>query len=295
MTCRICGSSNIKMIYDDKIRNGGLGYYTKDNVSVYQCEACKVIWHENTLSDIGEYYESTEYRDSLEGGSEETRFYQLHDKETFQKIQYTGTSVFRNKIVADIGCGCGAFLDFISGVAELVIAVEPSETYRKIMDGKRYHTYAYTEEVLSDFRDKVDIVTSFDVIEHVEDPETFLRNICKLLKTGGKAIIGTPTDAPIMRQLLGRIYEKKLLFSTQHLWIFSGNSLEILADKCGCSGKEVKYFQRYGIDNLMGWLRDKEPNSEIKMAEDMDELNTMWKSWAAEKELGDYIVLYLEK
>lgn len=295
MTCKICGSTKIKMIYNDKIRNGGLGHYTKKDVPVYQCELCSVIWHENTLSDIGEYYESTEYRDSLEGGSKEERFYQLHDRETCQKIQYTGTSVFRNKVVADVGCGCGAFLDFISGVAKVVIAVEPSEKYRKIMDRKGYHTYAYTEQALDDFRETADVVTSFDVIEHVEDPEAFLRNIFELLKPGGKAIIGTPTDAPVMRQLLGGIYEKKLLFSTQHLWIFSENSLELLADKCGYHGKNVKCFQRYGIDNMMGWIRDKEPNSEIEMGVLTEELNALWKSYAAEKGLGDYIVLYLEK
>lgn len=295
MICKICGHGKVNMIYNSQIRNGGLGQYTKNDVPVYQCETCGVIWHENTLSDIEGYYESTEYRDSLEGGSEETRFYQLHDKETCQKIQYTGTSVFRNKIVADIGCGCGAFLDFISGVAELVIAVEPSETYRKIMDRKKYHTYAYTEQALDDFRGKADVVTSFDVIEHVEDPEAFLGNIFELLKSGGKAVIGTPTDAPIMRQLLGEIYEKKLLFSTQHLWIFSEKSLELLADKCGYHSKKVKCFQRYGMDNMMGWIRDKEPNSEIEMGVLTEEMNAMWKSYIAEKGLGDYIVLYLEK
>ena len=67
---------------------------------------------------------------------------------------------------------------------------------------------------------KIDVITSFDVIEHVEEPTKFITDIFELLAEGGQAIIGTPTEAPVMRELLGEIFEKKLLFSTQHIWIF---------------------------------------------------------------------------
>lgn len=65
-----------------------------------------------------------------------------------------------------------------------------------------------------------DVITSFDVIEHVEDPREFLQDVYDLLSPKRQAIIGTPTDAPVMRELLGEIYEKNQLFSTQHPWIF---------------------------------------------------------------------------
>ena len=37
----------------------------------------------------------------------------------------------RNKIVADIGCGAGSFSDHISGLAEKIIAIEPTVMYQK--------------------------------------------------------------------------------------------------------------------------------------------------------------------
>lgn len=295
MRCKICGNKDIKIIYNGKIRNGGLGQYTKEDIPVYQCEACKVIWHDNVLYGIKEYYESTEYRESLEGGSEEEQFYELHDKDTLAKFQYTSTSIFRNKIVADIGCGGGAFLDFISGVAASIVAVEPSKTYREIMDRKGYHTYPYTEHALSDYRGQIDVATSFDVIEHVKEPEKFLKDIFELLSAGGRAVIGTPTDAPVMRQLLGETYEKKLLFSTQHLWVFSGTSMNMMAKRCGYSDIKVKYFQRYGIDNALGWIRDREPNSEITVNGFTQIFNDIWRNLLVEKGLADYLILYLQK
>lgn len=295
MKCKICGSENTDIIYNDLIRDGGLGQYTKKPIKIFQCKNCDVIWHDNEIADVKEYYETEEYRNELEGSSEEEKFYELRDKETLDKLNYTGTTIFRNKVVADIGCGCGAFLDYISGVAREVVAVEPSLKYRNIMSRKGFSTYSYADEAKKLYANKIDVITSFDVIEHVQSPESFIKDVYDLLTAGGKAIIGTPTDAPVMRSLLGKDYEKKLLFSTQHLWILSEKNLRIISEKCGFKNIDIKYYQRYGIDNMLGWLKDKEPKSEIKQKFITETLNNVWKAQLVDNGLADYIVLYLEK
>ena len=295
MKCKICGSENTDIIYNDLIRDGGLGQYTKKPIKIFQCKNCDVIWHDNEIADVKEYYETEEYRNELEGSSEEEKFYELHDKETLDKLNYTGTTIFRNKVVADIGCGCGAFLDYISGVAREVVAVEPSLKYRNIMSRKGFSTYSYADEAKKLYANKIDVITSFDVIEHVQSPESFIKDVYDLLTAGGKAIIGTPTDAPVMRSLLGKDYEKKLLFSTQHLWILSEKNLRIISEKCGFKNIDIKYYQRYGIDNMLGWLKDKAPKSEIKQKFITETLNNVWKAQLVDNGLADYIVLYLEK
>lgn len=295
MKCKICGSENIDIIYNDLIRDGGLGQYTKKPIKIFQCKNCDVIWHDNEIADVKEYYETEEYRNELEGSSEEEKFYELHDNETLDKLNYTGTTIFRNKVVADIGCGCGAFLDYISGVAREVVAVEPSLKYRNIMSRKGFSTYSYADEAKKLYANKIDVITSFDVIEHVQSPESFIKDVYDLLTVGGKAIIGTPTDAPIMRSLLGKDYEKKLLFSTQHLWILSEKNLRMISEKCGFKNIDIKYYQRYGIDNMLGWLKEKEPKSEIKQKFITETLNNVWKAQLVDNRLADYIVLYLEK
>lgn len=295
MKCKICGSENTDIIYNDLIRDGGLGQYTKKPIKIFQCKNCDVIWHDNEIADVKEYYETEEYRNELEGSSEEEKFYELHDKETLDKLNYTGTTIFRNKVVADIGCGCGAFLDYISGVAREVVAVEPSLKYRNIMSRKGFSTYSYADEAKKLYANKIDVITSFDVIEHVQSPESFIKDVYDLLTAGGKAIIGTPTDAPVMRSLLGKDYEKKLLFSTQHLWILSEKNLRIISEKCGFKNIDIKYYQRYGIDNMLGWLKDKEPKSEIKQKFITETLNNVRKAQLVDNGLADYIVLYLEK
>lgn len=295
MDCKLCKSSRVEVIYDGLIRDGGLGKYTDSNVKMYQCADCGVIWHNagGGIYDLNQYYESTEYRMSLEGTSDEADFYNKHDFESLDKFQYTGTDVYRNRTVADIGCGCGAFLDFIKGVAKECVAVEPSQAYRGVMERKGYDTYAYMQDAMTRWRGKIDLITSFDVIEHVEKPDEFVKDIYELLGQGGKAVIGTPTDAPVMRRLLGNIYEQKLLFSTQHLWILSEKSLRDMSEKAGFQSVKVKYFQRYGVNNLLGWLREKEPRSEIREDDFITPaLDAVWRSECGRNGMADYIVIY---
>lgn len=163
------------------------------------------------------------------------------------------------------------------------------------MDRKGFYTYPYAAEALKKWKNKVDVVTSFDVIEHVEKPQDFLKECKDLLKEGGTAIIGTPTDAPIMRALLGTIYEKKILFSTQHLWIFSEESLRTMAEETGFSYIEIKYYQRYGIANMLGWIKEKKPGTEIPDSAVSGVLDAVWKKDCEMHGNSDYIVLYAHK
>lgn len=295
MKCKLCNSSHIRIIYQDKIRDGGIGQYTMQDVLMYQCEDCEVIWHENDDMNIEKYYESTQYRNSLEGNSDIEEFYRLHDKETMAKFTYTGTERFRNRVVADIGCGGGAFLDFLSGVAKEIVAVEPSSYYRNIMKQKGYHTYPYAIEAVGEWKEKVNTVVSFDVIEHVENPRQFLKDIWELLCEGGEAVVGTPTDAPIMRHMLGNIYEQRLLFSTQHLWIFSKKNLEMMAKETRFKQIEIQYFQRYGLANFIGWMKEQRACGEPGYSFVSETMDAVWKSEIEKQGLSDYIVLYLKK
>lgn len=293
-SCKLCGSTEIKMEYEGLIRDGGLGKYTKSPVTMYRCCNCDVIWHEPVF-EIGSYYESKEYRNALEGTTDEYDFYRLHDKDNLDKFQYTGTDIFRGKVVADVGCGCGAFLDFVKGAASKVIAVEPSEYYRKIMKKKGFEVYPYAKEAIQENAGKVDVITSFDVIEHVNDPIAFVKEYFELLSSDGIGIIGTPTDAPIMRELLGETYERTQLFSTQHLWVLGEKNLKMIAEKVGFKKIIIKYYQRYGIDNFIGWIKEKKPNSSIVSNNISETINSAWKTELESNGKADYIVLYVTK
>lgn len=292
--CKICDCEKVHVEYKGIIRDGGLGKYTRKPVTLYRCEKCDVIWHESDI-DEKDYYESTQYRMDLENTTSEEDFYRLHDFENTNKITYTGSTIFRGKTIADIGCGGGAFLDFVSGTAKEAIAIEPSRYYREVLQRKGYTTYAYAMDAVLKYSEKIDVITSFDVIEHVENPQKFIEDYYSLLSKGGIGIIGTPTDAPVMREIIGEVYERTQLFSTQHLWVLGKSNLQYMAEKVGFKNIEFKYFQRYGMSNFLGWVRDKKSNSEIRSKSITQIMDSTWKLELERNELADYIVMYLRK
>lgn len=290
MECRICGNKDSQVVYKGRIRDGAFGNYTNHDVEMHQCQKCGAIYHE--CSRDKEFYESSEYREKM--GQKTDDYAVLHDKEVLDKLNYTGTDIFRDKTVADVGCGGGSFLDFVSGAASQVVGIEPTQAFREKLSGKGYHMYTYVGDALKDYEGKVDVVTSFDVIEHVENPRIFMEECFRLCSKGGRVIVGTPTEHPIMRMALGEEYDS-FLFSTQHLWVLNKESLELSAKLAGFRNIEVKYKQRYGLGNLVSWLKNKKPMGNVSYPYISESVNKNWMLNSEECGLADYIVVYAEK
>lgn len=294
MICNLCKSENTKIEYHGYIRDGKVGTRTQDEVNVYRCLDCGCIFH-NSGRNLKEFYESDEYRDAMGESSDADVFDLLHDRESLAKFMYTSIPVFRNRIVADVGCGGGAFLDYIAGAAKEVVAIEPTLAFRRSMEKKGYHTYAYAKDAMEKYSGGIDVITSFDVIEHVDDPAEFLRDYYALLKEGGKGFCGTPTEAPFMRKLIGHDYDEKLLFSTQHIWIFDEKSMVFMAEQAGFSKIKVSYYQRYGIGNMISWLSFREPKGHVDYGWIPKTLDSAFVSSLIDNKQADYIVLEVEK
>lgn len=293
MKCKICGCEDVKIIYHGPIKTGLLDGYTKKAWDVYQCQECKVIWNLAQTEETSEFYESEEYRKRIEGNSYISTYYEKHDKEVLDKLEMTGTDLFRERTVADIGCAGGSFLDFVSGAAKEIVAIEPSRTYQKALKEKGYHAYQYASEALKEWRGKCDVVTSFDVIEHVEDPASFAKEVFELLKDGGKAIIGTPTDYPILREMLGNLFDK-FIFQVQHPWVLSKESLEKIFYAAGFHNIKIEIKQKYGLGNLLAWLHEEKPRGDIKFDFISDTLDAAYKKEMG-KMGGEYLIVYATK
>jgi len=98
-----------------------------------------------------------------------------------------------------------------------------------------------------------DIICSFQALEHMKDPEAFLRNIRKYLKPNGIIAI----EVPNLYDSLAYIYDlpnhRQFFFHSAHLWYFTEKSLKKLMGKASFKGK-VSHMQDYNIMNHMNWI-----------------------------------------
>jgi 2-polyprenyl-3-methyl-5-hydroxy-6-metoxy-1,4-benzoquinol methylase len=87
-----------------------------------------------------------------------------------------------------------------------------------------------------------DIISSFEVIEHIDNPNTELASISKLLRKGGLFYCTTPNFNSLMRYYLKADYN--IIEYPEHLSYYTRNSLTRVARK---NGLKLIKFQSTGI------------------------------------------------
>ncbi len=96
----------------------------------------------------------------------------------------------------------------------------------------------------------VDLVTCWDVIEHLEDPATALAAIRGRLRPGGWLFLSTPDAGSIVARLMGRRWH--YLDPVQHLHLFSRKRLAMLLGRLGFDVIDVCSFGRsYRLDYVL--------------------------------------------
>lgn len=105
----------------------------------------------------------------------------------------------RNKKVVDIACGCGYGSEILAkSGARSVISIDNSESVIKYAKRRYSHkniTYINGSANKIPLKNKsVDIVVSFETIEHLNNYKSFIKEIKRILVKGGLLIISTPNS-----------------------------------------------------------------------------------------------------
>lgn len=103
-----------------------------------------------------------------------------------------------NKAVLDAGCGAGYGCNLLATVAKKVIGIDYSQ--EAIDYAKKHYSHSNfkfrTMNLLAlDFNDDTfDLVTCFEVIEHIREDHMLLKKISHILKPNGVLVISTPNQ-----------------------------------------------------------------------------------------------------
>jgi len=150
--------------------------------------------------------------------------------------------------ILDIGTAGGAFLDAAKEFGYNAYGMEPSKDLVERGKARGLQIEQGTIEDHCFEHHSFDMVTLWDVIEHLPDPKFALNEIRNLLKPNGVLLINFPDIGTWQAKLAGK---KFWWILSVHLHHFSKTTLR---DICQRTGFEAFHFQRYWQTLEFGYL-----------------------------------------
>ncbi|MCX7025497.1 MAG: class I SAM-dependent methyltransferase [Spirochaetes bacterium] len=151
----------------------------------------------------------------------------------FEAFRDAGIVLRPGSSFLDVGCATGALIARLRERGIETRGVEfCAETSRYARDvfGLDVFTGRLEDAPLADSR--YDLVHAAHLIEHLNDPRSFLSRARRLIKPGGELVLTTPNEASFQGRLMKGHWRSAI---RDHLYLFSPKTLKMLLDSEGFS------------------------------------------------------------
>lgn len=248
--CPLCGSGEIL----DFLRAPDRFHLRRDEYHLLRCSSCSCVWLASPPKpeEMSFHYSEDYHKAIVRGG------------ETFASIRWRGHRelISRHKqggAILDIGCSSGGFLSTMAGGRWELYGIEmEASTAEKAK--QRTGAEVFVGDVLdAPFpAESFDVITCFDVLEHVYAPRQFLAKVLEWLKPGGILYVRLPNIDSWEAKLLGTYWYG--LEMPRHLYHFSPQSLRRLITTVGFQeisitatedGSHLQNSARYVYEDLV--------------------------------------------
>jgi len=157
------------------------------HVKLWHCEPCAFEFFDQGLTGTDRFYRRL---------SKSPAYYSNDRPEFSQTLRWIRPLPIRT--VLDVGCGDGAFLNGARGAGLQTRGIELNKDAREKATNKGHEVL---DSLLQDLDGSLqyDLVTAFQVLEHVADPVQFLRLMAKVVRPGGYLAVGVPNHGGLYR------------------------------------------------------------------------------------------------
>ena len=238
--CNLCGA-------DDTVPVAEI-----DGFHIVRCRQCGLVYvnpryREDQLQQI--YTEAYYDHDGINNGLEFFGYDNYLDDEenikiTFAKRLSTIERYAHKGTLLDVGCATGFFLDLARSQGWEVLGSEVSEfSVRHAREKLGLDVRLGTLQQLQFEPESFDVVTMWDVIEHVPDPLEELRTVWRILRRDGLLSIITPDVGSLVARLLGNRWEE-LRRVREHVYFFSRQTLTQALQRTGFEVLRTEYADK---------------------------------------------------
>lgn len=152
----------------------------------------------------------------------------LIDRDYAERLRRLERYIKPGAKILDVGCGSGSFLSFVSSRGYRASGYDISRKLTRHLRSLGISCYTDRHAIPNGY---FDAITSFDVIEHNNDPYAFIREITPKLKKNGVLMLTTPNAFGISGSTMRNRW---WVFSPEgHLVLFSPGSLAYVLKREG--------------------------------------------------------------
>lgn len=262
VACPVCDQKNFKHVrksgnlhLDPKLftRKGYKPYpMHPEEASIAQCRVCGLVQvnprrkSEDLIGLNNALHLMKDYKDGkVESGEVLTGEGDRALRENrFRKIQ----QFKREGKWLDVGCGAGRDLDMAVENGFEGYGVELSEVKKEFYKNKKFSVHIGSFEEAPFAENSFDVITMWDVLEHVEDTNRVLDKVFSLLKPDGIFVAKVPNHAALNRRVNGRWWD---MYHPLHLYYFTRRTLGLLLEKRGFQVVHAYSINPYGLGCLL--------------------------------------------
>lgn len=236
--CPHCGSKNIEQSFDLN------GFHHKT------CSECKTLYVSPRLSDtcIGELYSDDYYSEMYTRSMLpvfEKRKQLIGRRKFAQSVSYWGGKGTGR--VLDIGAGIGEVTDVFLEEGWHSHAIEMNKVAVEWLRGRGHEEVFHGPLVDYEASHKFDLIMAWGVVEHVVNPDAFLKRIYELLVPGGLFVSEVPHGQCLLVDMARKtgMDPKRILMGEQHIVLYSTQAYITLHER---NGLEKVHLQTNGLD-----------------------------------------------
>lgn len=255
-TCNSCQSTKVEIFWKNKkiksvITSTDFMYGGRKFIyQLKKCRECGFVFQDPTI-DAAEHYQESNPDNYIKMGKFRSQYFFKLKEEISKRIPLSAQTKF-----VDLGAGSGEWLQCFK--TEEKYATEINEKLIDLLKKKNVKILSGAKEIRKITPGPELIISAFDYLEHVKNPDHFLSEISSVSNSKTYLVLGVPDMGKLAAKILGTRY---YLYTPMHYSYYNAKALEELLSR---HLVDIEIFRspsmKSDLAGVFKWLRIKAPD-----------------------------------